>query len=107
MYIQKMESRFLGHFIGRILRSQVVSLPLQSANFCAAMDTLIDQDALKLYKEWLKVNCIALLFLILTQCVRYAMPFMDLSLKTKNNLTNQSIDKKTSPTRSCSKDRQS
>ena len=31
----------LGHFI---LSSQVVSLPLQSANFCAAMDTLIDQD---------------------------------------------------------------
>ena len=31
-----------------ILSSQVVSLPLQSvdvANFCAAMDTLIDQDA--------------------------------------------------------------
>ena len=30
-----------------ILSSQVVSLPLQSvmvANFCAAMDTLIDQD---------------------------------------------------------------
>ena len=27
-----------------ILSSQVVSLPFQSANFCAAMDTLIDQD---------------------------------------------------------------
>ena len=36
-----------------ILRSQVVSLPLQSviqkvANFCAAMDTLIDQDGANL-----------------------------------------------------------
>ena len=37
-----------------ILNSQVVSLPLQSvipikvANFCAAMDTLTDQDDMKL-----------------------------------------------------------
>ena len=38
----------LHHYEGSILTSQVVSLPLQSvmevANFCAAMDTLIDPD---------------------------------------------------------------
>ena len=37
----------IGPYIPTILSSQVVSLPLQSvevANFCAAMDTLIDQD---------------------------------------------------------------
>ena len=31
-----------------ILSSQVVSLSFQSVNFCAAMDTLIDQDAVVL-----------------------------------------------------------
>ena len=41
---------FLWFNSNNILSSQVVSLPFQSviqevANFCAAMDTLIDQDA--------------------------------------------------------------
>ena len=42
---------YIGWNSGRvklILSSQVVSLPLEVANFCAAMDTLVDQDGLNL-----------------------------------------------------------